>query len=152
MKFYEVTFNIISLSQEIKHVPEFHPRHHHRLQARSDGVVLAQLSSALAPTLHEGSKRDTPLSPGQPWELLEGNHLRHNNTDMTPMLSGCACSLKLKLAPFQAMKDMTRTLNCKLAFHGICAHLLPTQPLGIIIHIIKIILASCGYLRRVTHT
>lgn len=66
MKFYKVTFNIVGLSQEIKHMPGFHPRHHHRPQARSDGVVLAQLSSALAPTLHEASKKDTPLCPGQP--------------------------------------------------------------------------------------
>jgi len=143
MKFYEVTFSIVGLSQEIKHIPEFRPRHHHRPQARSDGVVLAQLGSALAPTLHEACKRDTPLCLGQPWELLEGNHLRHNNKDMTPMPSEYACSLKFKLGPFQAMKGVMRTMNGKLALHGICAHLLSTQPLGIIIHVIKIILASC---------
>ena len=143
MKFYEVTFNIVGLSQEIKHIPEFHPRHHHRPQAWSDGVVLAQLSSALEPTLHEACMKDTPLCLGQPWELLGGNRLRHNNKDMMPMPSECACSLKFKLGPFQAMKDMTRTLNCKLALHGIRAHLLSTQSLSIIVHVIKIILAPC---------
>jgi hypothetical protein len=146
-----VSFNIVGFSQVIKHIPEFHPRHHHRPPARSDDVVLAQLSSALAPTHHEACKKDTPLCLGQPWGLLEENHLRHNNKDMTPMPSECACSLKFKLGPFQAMKGMTRTMNCKLAFHGICAHLLSTQPLGIIIHVIKIILVSCRSLRRVTH-
>jgi hypothetical protein len=67
------------------------------------------------------------------------------------MPSVCACSLKFKLGLFQAMEGMIRTMNRKLALHGVCAHLLSTQPLGIIIHVIKIILASCRCSRRVTH-
>jgi hypothetical protein len=59
------------------------------------------------------------------------------------MPSECACSLKPRSGPFQSDKGHARTMDCKLAFHGIRTHLLSTQPLSIIIHVLKVILALC---------
>jgi hypothetical protein len=59
------------------------------------------------------------------------------------MPSECACSLEPQLGPFPSDKGHARTLNCKLAFHGVRTHLLSTQSLSIIIHVLEVILAFC---------